>query len=82
MGGRWPGEDGRPWGRMFFHDEASFRGLWRRVAEETGVPWRVDVALVGLEEWGMEREDYEWMGGTSRGLNFVAWRLDADISEG
>lgn len=63
-----------PWGTMFFHNVDSFQNLWRKVEIETGFRWTVDVAMVDLEQWGMEKEDYEWMSANSKGLNFVAIR--------
>lgn len=67
-------ECSRPWGTMFYHNVDSFKKLWRNVEIETGITWTVDVAMVDLKEWGMEKEDYEWMSANSRGLNFVVIR--------
>lgn len=64
------------WNTMFFHDVESFKHMWCDIEKETGTKWTVEVALVNLEEWGMEKEDYDWMPATQRGLNFSVTRQD------
>lgn len=67
-------EFARPWGAMFFHNEDTFRQIWRRVEKETGTKWKVKISMVDLQEWGMEEEDIEWMPLGRKGINFVATR--------
>ena len=67
-------EFARPWGPMYFHNAESFRTMWRQVERGTGTKWNVNVSLVGLEEWGMEEEDVDWMPLGRKGLNFVLTR--------
>ena len=56
----------------YYHDEESFSRMWEQIEEETGTrtQWNVDVSISSLEEWGMPKEDYEWMGPNARGLTF------------
>ena len=76
IGREHPAEFQRPWGVMFYHNVDSFRELWRQVERETGTRWQVDALMVSPSQWGMEKEDFEWMSGDTRGLNFVATRSD------
>lgn len=69
-----PEELQRPWGNMYFHDQETFRKLWQRVELETRSKWDLDVKLVDLSEWGMEREDFDWMPEGRKGINFVVTR--------
>ena len=69
-----PKEMERPWGKMYFHDQETFRTIWRRVEIETESEWDVDVDLVELSEWGMEQEDIDWMPEGRKGINFVVTR--------
>lgn len=41
---------------------STFEKLWGEVGRETGTEWRVEGVLVSLEDWGLERDDFEWMG--------------------
>ena len=66
----------RSWGKMFFQNEESFRRIMRQVGEETGTRWDVEVSLGSQAEWGLELEDFEWMGPMAKGLNFVVTRVD------
>ena len=66
----------RPWGFMFYHNVESFKELWRQIERDTGTKWVLDVSLVDLDQWGMEKQDYKWMTAGSRGLNFVVTRSD------
>ncbi|MCJ1270149.1 hypothetical protein MMC22_010045 [Lobaria immixta] len=59
---------------MFFHNVETFKKLWRDIGIETGTTWTVDAVLVEMEEWGLEKEDYEWASKTQRGLNFSVTR--------
>ena len=70
-----PREIETPWGRMYFHDDKTYRDLWRRVELETGNRWSVEVDLVDLSEWGMEAEDVHWMPDGRKGINYVVTRL-------
>ena len=63
------------WAKMWFHDEASWHRIWEEVQASTGTRWEVKVQLVELTEWGMEREDFEWMPPGRMGLNFVVTRI-------
>lgn len=69
-----PKEIERPWGKMYVHDEETYRKIWQRVELETGTQWDVDVELVELSEWGMEKEDCDWMPDGKKGINFVVTR--------
>ena len=71
-----PAEVQTPWGVMYYHDVDSFNKLWGEVMEDSGTEWKMDVELVDLTQWGMEKEDFEWMSPDSRGLNFVITRSD------
>ncbi|MCJ1264609.1 hypothetical protein MMC22_004482 [Lobaria immixta] len=62
----------RPFGVMFLHNLDTFRDMWRQVEGETGTKWRVEVEMVDLAEWGLEKEDCEWMPLSWAGINFVA----------
>lgn len=64
------------WNTMFFHNVETFKRMWCDIEKETGTKWRVKVALVDLEELGMEKEDYDWMAATQRGLKFSVTRQD------
>ncbi len=76
-----PVEVQRPWGVMYYHDVDSFNKLWREVARETGTKWKLEAEMVSLTQWGMEKEDFEWMSADTRGLNFVATRSDERIED-
>ena len=71
----------QPWGKMLLQNEDSFRRMMRQVGEETGTRWEVWASLGSQAEWGMELEDFEWMGPASRGLNFVVRRLELEGSK-
>lgn len=62
-------------GNMFLHDVSMFEKLWEEVGRETGTQWKVEAVLVGLEHWGLDRDDFEWMGEDRRGLNFSCTRI-------
>ncbi|KAL4745198.1 hypothetical protein BDW72DRAFT_208395 [Aspergillus terricola var. indicus] len=47
---------------------------WDLVQQETQTHWIVDVKEVGLQEWGMQVEDLEWMPEDRMGINFVLTR--------
>lgn len=64
-------------GNMYFHNAESFKKLWDEVAQETGTAWTVDVELVTLDNWGLNLDDYEWMGLHNRGVNFACTRVKA-----
>ena len=68
-----------PWGVVFYHDVDSFNELWRQVTAETGTRWVVDALLVDLSQWGVEREDCDWMAADRRRLNFVVTRSQEGI---
>ena len=63
-----------PWGDMYFHDQDSFRKVWQQVESETESEWEVEAAIVDLSEWGMEKEDTDWMPEGRKGINFSAKR--------
>lgn len=65
-----------PWGTMCFHNAKTFREMWTCVAEETRTSWEVEVEEVYLSKWGMEPEDYAWMGPQILGINFTVTRGD------
>ena len=69
-----PRELKRQWGNMYFHDHESYRKLWQRVELETKSKWDVDVRLVDLTDWGMEKEDFDWMPEGRKGIDFVLTR--------
>ena len=71
-----PVEVQTPWGLMFYHNVDSFKELWRQIARATGTKWVLDATMVDLSQWGMQKQDYEWMSADSRGLNFVVTRSD------
>lgn len=57
-----------------FHNVESFGRLWREVEERTGTEWMVEASMWALSDWGLEVEDFEWMGPFARGLQFIATR--------
>ena len=63
-----------PWNAMFLHNVESFEKIWQLVGEETSTKWTVNAALVDMEAWGMEKEDFEWMPASCRGFNFMVTR--------
>ena len=65
----------RPWGRMYLHDHESFQRIWSTVASETSSGWEVDDLIVDLSQWGMEKEDVDWMPEGKKGIDFAARRL-------
>ena len=65
-----------PWANMWFHNEASWHRAWAAIQASTATVWEVKVQLVELTEWGMEKEDFEWMPPGKKGLNFVVTRLE------
>lgn len=67
-------EESRPWGIMFYHNVQSFQAMWRQAERDTETSWDVDVTIVDLHLWGMEKEDFTWMAPGSRGLNFTVTR--------
>ena len=64
----------RPFGVMFLHNLDTFRDMWRQVEGETGTKWRVEVEMVDLAEWRLEKEDCERMPLSWAGINFVVKR--------
>ena len=64
----------RPWGHMFSHDLASFRRIWEKLEQDTGVHWELEADMVELTAWGMAEEDLEWMPPSPRGITFAATR--------
>lgn len=74
-----PRELERQWGNMFYHDEETYRKLWRIVELETESKWEVEVKLVDLSEWGMEEEDSDWMPEGKKGINFVVTRRSEEM---
>lgn len=55
----------------FYHDEESFRRMWRQIEDETGIKWTIEaVDLCPLAEWRMPKEDFQWMGEDKMGLSF------------
>ena len=58
----------------FFHSLETFKELWLSVEQETNTQWNVDCSMLELAEFGMEKEDYQWMGPYARGLRFAATR--------
>lgn len=69
-----PREIERQWGKMYFHDDETYKSLWQRVELETKSAWDLKVRLVDLSEWGMEEEDMAWMPAGRKGINFVVTR--------
>ena len=70
-------EVSRPWGPMFFHNEETFRDMWREVGERTATVWAVEARLVDSEEWGLLEEDMEWMPADRKSINSVVTKHDA-----
>ena len=64
----------RPWGHMYLHDLASFRRIWEKLEQDTGVHWSLEADMVELTDWGMADDDLDWMPPSSRGINFSATR--------
>ena len=38
--------------------------------------WEVESSLHSLKEWGLEDEDYAWMGPHARGFEFIVRMVD------
>ena len=64
-----PRELERQWGNMYFHDHKTYRTLWQRVELETKSKWALEVRLVDLSDWGMEKEDFDRMPEGRKGIN-------------
>ncbi|KAG4428352.1 hypothetical protein IFR05_016167 [Cadophora sp. M221] len=60
----------------FWHDEETFKELWRQVGEETGTKWVADATLKSWEEGGLDPKDTAYLGPDTRFLGFVVRRLD------
>ena len=45
--------------------------MWRRIQRETCTVWEVESSLHSLKEWGLEEEDYAWVGPHAKGLEFI-----------
>ena len=66
---------GGPWEQgEFYHSEGSFNAMWNDVQSFTKTKWKVEAKAVDLREWGMEKEDFDWMADGSIGINFVVTR--------
>jgi SAM-dependent methyltransferase len=65
-----------PWGTMCFHNAKTFKEMWERISVETNTSWDVQVEEVHLSKWGLQPEDYAWMGATILGINFTVTRGD------
>lgn len=58
----------------YLHNLDTFRDMWHQVEGETGTKWRVEAEMVDLTEWGVEKEDFEWMPPPRTGINFFVRR--------
>lgn len=61
--------------KLFHHSEESWKALWKEVQERTKTEWKVEVECIGLKEFGLQEEDYNWMPPTARALTFFVTRL-------
>ncbi|KAH6710714.1 hypothetical protein BKA61DRAFT_634327 [Leptodontidium sp. MPI-SDFR-AT-0119] len=60
----------------FWHDEETFKELWKQVGEETGTKWVAEATLKSSEEGGLDPKDTADLGPETRFLGFVVRRLD------
>ena len=59
---------------VFYHDEETWRKIWRDVELETGTEWEVSVEKVLPREFGLDPDDWKWMGSDRRILHFSCAR--------
>ena len=64
-----------PYDGIWYHDTYSFKDWWNIAELWYGGKWSVEAELVPFENWGMEKEDYDWMPETHRGLQFAVTRV-------
>ena len=61
--------------RAFWHNESSFRELWRQVEEQTKTSWDVNVKAVRVGEDPMYTHGYiGWFGDDALGIRYVMTR--------
>lgn len=58
-----------------FHNNETWRDLWRQVGQETNTNWSVETRMQPLREWGYEKEDTDWMGPGAIGFEFICRRV-------
>ena len=58
----------------YYHDEESWRKIWKETEEATGTEWMIDVEVGKHDILGLKQEDFAWMGPFARALRFVAIR--------
>ena len=69
-----PEELKRPWMYMYFHNQESYRKLWRRVELESKSRRDLNVNPVGLSECCIEAEDVGWIPKGRNGIHIVITR--------
>ena len=68
-------EQPRPWGTMYFHNEASFKAMWSEVGSLTNTTWKVEARLVPLEKLVFPQDFIDFVGPEARGMLFEVTRL-------
>lgn len=65
-----------PWGKLWFQNVESWERLWAEIGAQTETEWTHDfLRICDQTELGWESEDFEWMEGNIRGLEFVTRRI-------
>lgn len=54
--------------------------MWDSIETQTKTKWFVESRLRDIHEWGLLREDYEWMGPEARAFEFWCKRVDGEVS--
>lgn len=59
---------------MFIHDWRTFGEIWEKLGEDRGTGWEPQKELEQMREWGLKREDWEYMDQPVRGIRFAIRR--------
>ena len=65
----------------FYHSTETWQDLWRQIGKETHTNWVVESWMLDLKEWGLEDEDFAWMGPNAIGFDFIVRRVDNSASK-
>ena len=65
----------------FFHNNETWMEMWKVVERESGARWEVESGLSELGEWGLESEDWNWMGRNAVGIAFVCRKVEVELGK-